>query len=291
MSIYHIIYKTTNLVNNKIYIGKHKTRNKDDFYLGSGIAINRAIKKYGRENFKREILFLLNTEEEMNLKEKELVTEEFCLRKDTYNMMIGGQGGDAMKVYTPEQISLRNRKVSKSIKELWDNMSQEEKSRRGKKTQANSDQIAKGKKVALGRKKYFENETEEQRRIRSEKASLGAKKIIKSLCKFCSKSFMPGNIKRHENSCQYNQDSYRYMRFKNPTTWYIIKDPGGVIYETKSVKQFCFDHNISYYLIKNRIGRVVDDFGKNTNNANAMTYNTIGWCMLEKRLDQIDPTF
>ena len=51
------IYKTTNLLNDKIYIGKKVYRKKDDnWYLGSGIYLNRAIKKYGRENFKKEIL-------------------------------------------------------------------------------------------------------------------------------------------------------------------------------------------------------------------------------------------
>jgi len=50
-----IIYKTTNLVNGKIYVGKHYS-SADDGYLGSGSKLNEDIKKYGKENFKREIL-------------------------------------------------------------------------------------------------------------------------------------------------------------------------------------------------------------------------------------------
>jgi hypothetical protein len=61
--------------------------------MGSGKHLNRSIKKYGIEFFEKEILFIYSSEEEMNNKEKELVTEEYCSRKDTYNICPGGQGG------------------------------------------------------------------------------------------------------------------------------------------------------------------------------------------------------
>ena len=89
----YIIYRTTCLLNNKIYIGKHKTSDLEDSYLGSGKMLRRAIKKHGIENFKKEILFVFDSEEEMNAKEAELVTEEFCSRDDTYNLCPGGKGG------------------------------------------------------------------------------------------------------------------------------------------------------------------------------------------------------
>ena len=92
-TIHYIIYKITNTINNKIYIGKHQTKDINDGYMGSGKYLNNAKAKYGIENFKKEILFIFETEVEMNNKEKELVTEEFCLREDTYNICIGGQGG------------------------------------------------------------------------------------------------------------------------------------------------------------------------------------------------------
>lgn len=89
----YTIYKITNKVNNKIYIGKHQTKDPNDGYMGSGKMLRRAQKKYGIENFIKEILYIFDTEDKMNAKEKELVTEEFCLREDTYNICIGGQGG------------------------------------------------------------------------------------------------------------------------------------------------------------------------------------------------------
>jgi hypothetical protein len=91
--IYYTIYKVTNELNNKIYIGKHQTKNLDDGYLGSGKYITKAIKKHGKNNFNKEILFIFDNESDMNSKEIELITEEFVSSKDTYNVGIGGEGG------------------------------------------------------------------------------------------------------------------------------------------------------------------------------------------------------
>lgn len=93
----YTIYKTTNTVNNKIYIGKHQTENINDSYLGSGVSLEMAVKKYGKESFVKEILYVFDNEEEMNSKEKELVTEEFIKRKDNYNKSLGGEGGSNFK--------------------------------------------------------------------------------------------------------------------------------------------------------------------------------------------------
>lgn len=90
---HYLIYQTTNLVNGKIYIGKHETIDIEDDYFGSGNLIRAAINKYGIENFVKTILFELQNEEEMNLLEKCVVTQEFCDREDTYNINVGGDGG------------------------------------------------------------------------------------------------------------------------------------------------------------------------------------------------------
>lgn len=88
-----IIYKIINHINGKIYIGKHIAYSLNDDYMGSGKHITRAIKKYGIENFSKHILFMCTNEDEMNAKEAELVTEDFCNRIDTYNICPGGKGG------------------------------------------------------------------------------------------------------------------------------------------------------------------------------------------------------
>ena len=88
----YIIYKTTNLITSEIYIGSHITSTLDDGYLGSGNLLTENVKKYGRKNFKKEILFIFNNFADMNNKEKELVNREFVLSKNTLNLQEGGRG-------------------------------------------------------------------------------------------------------------------------------------------------------------------------------------------------------
>jgi len=91
--MHYTIYKITNKVNNKIYIGKHQTKDLDDGYMGSGKRLKDAIKHYGIDNFQKEILFQFDNEFDMNAKEAELVTESFVNEDSNYNMCPGGNGG------------------------------------------------------------------------------------------------------------------------------------------------------------------------------------------------------
>lgn len=123
----YTVYQTTNLVNGKMYIGVHKTKNPDDTYLGSNETLQRARKKYGSKNFQKEILFAYDNEEDAFNKEAELVTEEFCSRKDTYNIVPGGKGNSKFgSIVTERKIGIHA-------------MTFEEKSARSKKTQSNLD--------------------------------------------------------------------------------------------------------------------------------------------------------
>lgn len=91
--MFYTIYKTTNLINGKIYIGCHTTSNLDDKYLGSGTILKQSIKKYGTKNFKREWLALFDNPEDMFAMEAELVNEDFIKLDNNYNIILGGDGG------------------------------------------------------------------------------------------------------------------------------------------------------------------------------------------------------
>jgi hypothetical protein len=89
----YVIYKTINIVNNKYYIGFHSTYNINDDYLGSGKLLLQAIKKYGRENFRKEILYEFDDKTLALKKEKSIVTGKVVNDKSCYNVKKGGEGG------------------------------------------------------------------------------------------------------------------------------------------------------------------------------------------------------
>ena len=126
----YIVYQTINVINNKIYIGVHKTKNPDIFdgYVGCGCSIHEpnmynnpktpfqfAVKKYGINNFKRTILKVFDNIDDAYELEHTLVNKEFVKRKDTYNIALGGNKGNYY--YPINQFD----KEGNLIK-TWDNM-------------------------------------------------------------------------------------------------------------------------------------------------------------------------
>ena len=89
----YIIYKITNNINKKEYIGAHQTTNINDGYMGSGTLLNKAFKKYGKENFTKEIIQMCSNINEMFKLESTIVNEDFVLCNATYNLTTGGRGG------------------------------------------------------------------------------------------------------------------------------------------------------------------------------------------------------
>ena len=87
-------------------------------YLGSGKYILAAIRKYGRQNFVKEVLYIFDNEEDMNLKEKEILTEEFISTDSNYNAGVGGEGGPHFrgKSHTAETKSLIGQKNRGKVK-------------------------------------------------------------------------------------------------------------------------------------------------------------------------------
>jgi len=91
----HKVYKITNLLDEKFYIGvtkgtldkRFKGHSKSESHIG------RAIRKYGTENFLIEEIHSFESKEESYNKEAELVNEDFLKREDVYNKKLGGNGG------------------------------------------------------------------------------------------------------------------------------------------------------------------------------------------------------
>lgn len=124
--MYGYIYKTTNLVNGKIYIGKHKSNCFDfDNYKGSGKLLHQAFKKYDFQNFKCELLepidnipTICNSKEELN--ESEIYYIKYFNAQQNlnfYNIAKGGEG-DTYNCLTENQKVERNKKISTKLKTI-----------------------------------------------------------------------------------------------------------------------------------------------------------------------------
>jgi len=114
MSIYHFIYKTTNNINGKWYIGVHSTDDLNDGYLGSGVRLLQAIHKHGEENFSKEILYFFDSRDLAFDKEKQIITEDVVNDRQSYNMCTGGHGGVGKLIPTEET----RHKMSETRKKL-----------------------------------------------------------------------------------------------------------------------------------------------------------------------------
>jgi hypothetical protein len=108
----YILYKTTNILNGKYYIGV--TNGKDPNYLGSGRVLLSAIKEYGRKNFVRETLEVFDTEEEAYRREVEVVNEAVVADRNSYNIGKGGKGGPGQSKSKEQIEKLKRNHLRKS---------------------------------------------------------------------------------------------------------------------------------------------------------------------------------
>lgn len=88
---YYYIYKITNNLNNRIYIGCKGSNSLNDGYMGSSKYLKADIDKFGINNFTKEILSLHDSYDKLLLEERRLVTRDFVKREDTYNKSVGGK--------------------------------------------------------------------------------------------------------------------------------------------------------------------------------------------------------
>lgn len=116
--MYGYIYETTNNVNGKKYIGKRVSNIYDKYYLGSGLLLQKALDKYGRENFSQIILEECYSNDELNACEKKWIkTRNATSSPDYYNIAEGGDGGNLIVGYSEEELEERNALISKRTKQ------------------------------------------------------------------------------------------------------------------------------------------------------------------------------
>jgi len=210
----YTVYRTTNLLNNCMYIGVHKTLDPNDGYLGSGKIIKQAIEKDGKENFKKEVLFIYKNLTEAYEKEKELVNQDYVMRIDTYNLATGGcispdhtgdrsyPKGDKHHMWGKKASTESNLKRSQTLKKT--NQKEETKKNRsegGKKAALSSIQNGYIRKILQKGKKLSKED--------KMKKSIAAKNREKVTCPFCNKSVDPGNAKLwHFKKCKFNNSNF-----------------------------------------------------------------------------------
>lgn len=136
---YHYIYKTTNVLNGKYYIGMHSTNDLDDGYMGSGKRLRFSLNYHGKNNHKVEILEYCENRTELKNRERDIVNEELLNEDLCMNLVLGGDEGPlnkkdrvakakkANKIRNdkykndPEFREMLREKLSKGIKRSYDN--------------------------------------------------------------------------------------------------------------------------------------------------------------------------
>lgn len=220
-----LIYKITNLVNNKIYIGKQENLNES--YMGSGLLITRAIKKYGKENFSKEIICKCKTSDELNQKEIYWINKMKSTEKSIgYNITKGGDGGDTLsnhpnkeKIIKQINITRRNRGIGVGPKNhnYGKKLSEETK-----------------KKISNKNKELYAKGIIPRQRMTPD----GKRRLAEYMKEHIYTKTPAGKIKNKENN----------LGSKNPNAnFYEFISPEGKIIEVKGgIKAFCDKHNLPY---------------------------------------------
>jgi len=116
---YNYVYITTNLINGIQYVGDHSTNNLDDGYIGSGTYFKNAIKKYGKENFKKEILEFFDNKQDAFNAQFLIINKYNTLSPNGYNISPkGGYGisNSFLNEETKKKIGLAHKgKINKAL--------------------------------------------------------------------------------------------------------------------------------------------------------------------------------
>ncbi len=247
--MYHYTYQITNLINNKIYYGVRSCAclpEEDTKYWGSGIAIKHAYKKYGNENFKKEIDKTFETREDANLYEAVIVDIKWVGDKNTYNLTTGGLNGIPSEE-TRKKFSEAKRGVRHPF--YGTHRSEETKRRisqaqKGKIISEESKQKMRDSALKGKDNPYYGVPRSEETKRKISEATMGRKvseetrkKISKSISKIIKGEGNPFYGKHHSKETRDKLASY------NSQNW-LITNPEGGTFEICNLEQFCRDNNL-----------------------------------------------
>jgi len=244
--MYFYTYIITNLINGKQYIGDHSTDNLDDGYMGSGVLIKKALKKYGRKNFKKEIFEFFNAKDEAYYAQKPLIENYKTLSPKGYNISPdGGYGVNLSKLTegTKKKIRISNTgkrngmygkthstKAREKIRKIraGSYQSEETKLKYVGKRAGNKNPMFKNSAFKVWVKKFGEDEALKLNEIKNKKLSISISGIKRSdktrnmqkesalkrkkiLCEHCGRYYDPGNLKIHQSSPKYKKAVHTYI--------------------------------------------------------------------------------
>lgn len=154
----YYIYRITNKINGKTYIGQHKYKKLNDSYMGSGVHIKRAVKKYGKENFIKTILeFNIPNVELANDFEQMYIMFERAKGKAEYNIANGGLGHTCFHTEESKKKMSESKKGKKHSEEHKRNVSEAKKGHTvSEETRRKISEAQKGKQGAWAGKSFSE---------------------------------------------------------------------------------------------------------------------------------------
>lgn len=232
---FNFIYKITNTITGKIYIGKHSTDNLDDGYLGSGIYIRRSIKKYGTDKFIKEVIEFIDYEV---MNEREIFWIKSMDSTNTnigYNLLPGGEGftSDIAKSMWLDKNFRENHqmvmnseiirnKISEGVKKSWKNQEH----RNIKEISNKKPEVIKKKSDA--QKKIWSDKNLLELRIRR------ISPLISSESK--NKSKTTRSTKESKERISEAQEKYEY----------VITSPDDTDYKIQNLFKFCKENGLNF---------------------------------------------
>ena len=199
----YYIYRITNLINGKTYIGQRKYSKLNDDYKGSGKRLWEAYRKYGFENFKKEILvFNISERKHADLLEKTFIAaeREKVGVENCYNISDGGEGGSTRKGKCCSEETRRKMSEAHKGRPTWNkgkHLSEEHKRKMSESHKGYHHSEESKKKMSEARKGRKVSEETIRKRIESFKGNCwfnDGKVCIRA--KDCPEGFVPGRLKR-----------------------------------------------------------------------------------------------